>query len=392
MDRSVSRTFYLIGGNGAPNFGDEFIADAWISHLLESHPDARIILDCNSITTPVAFFDRYAGRLHCVDGFKRLSNGAVREELCSGEAPAEAKFAAALDFGLEFFERRRHERFPQIAALVDTLQAAESVHIFGGGYINTSIAPFSGFLLGVASAIRRAFGARVFGTGLGVTPLHLEAPAAIASLRRALSDFDLFECRDAIGHARLAALCGSSAALIDGLDDSFLRPARREGGHDGRRRLHLSFIRKPVGPRLARVYRDAAAMAADFDEVCYWHCAPRLPDVNMERFADAIPGMRSLDCRALVFEPLPAAPGDFMIAQRFHPHLIGARLGCAGAYLVNSEYYADKHGSVVALGSPFVRYRGGPLRPPQTVRTSVIMAQETATVARKGALAARCYG
>ena len=55
MDR---RLFYLLGGNGAPNFGDELMAKGWIDYLSTGFPDARIVLDCNSVATPKAYLRR----------------------------------------------------------------------------------------------------------------------------------------------------------------------------------------------------------------------------------------------------------------------------------------------------------------------------------------------
>ena len=50
---------------------------------------------------------------------------------------------------------------------------------------------------------------------------------------------------------------------------------------------------------------------------------------------------------------IPVGVSNYMLTERFHPHLIGARLGFGGAFVSRSGYYDAKHGSVIELGSKF---------------------------------------
>jgi hypothetical protein len=92
-----------------------------------------------------------------------------------------------------------------------------------------------------------------------------------------------------------------------------------------------------------------------FDRILFWECVPSSDRSIFERVRQSLPRTKLYPIRELVDAPLPVSKGDFMLSARFHPHLLGARLGAHGAYIADGEYYDVKHGSAVECGSGFVR-------------------------------------
>jgi polysaccharide pyruvyl transferase WcaK-like protein len=67
-----SGPIYLIGPSGNPNFGDEFIAAAWLKYLAEVRPDADIWLDCPQPGLASILFDGLHPRLRVTNTLWRL--------------------------------------------------------------------------------------------------------------------------------------------------------------------------------------------------------------------------------------------------------------------------------------------------------------------------------
>ena len=168
------RLLYLLGGNGAPNFGDELMAKAWLAHLSATFPDRPIVLDCNSVATPRTYFEGPLPRARGHLGPQDLLPARWCRERFRDAGKNPAIFLDALAYGLDFFETGEAGRHPELGRALDALAEAGSLHIFGGGYINTGVRPQSGFLLGIAAATADRFAIEVFATGVGITPLSLE--------------------------------------------------------------------------------------------------------------------------------------------------------------------------------------------------------------------------
>jgi hypothetical protein len=393
-DRMDGKIFYLLGGNGAPNFGDELMAKGWIDHLSTAFPEAGIVLDCNSVASPQAYFGPEHPSLEVIAGFKQFCNRVIKDRLGDGGGKP-ALFLEALRQGAAFFDAGDAERHPELRPALDRLARAASFHIFGGGYINTGIRPDSGFLIGLAAAIARRHAIPVFATGIGITPLNLDGRAGAEDLAAALAAFRLFECRDTYGFDKLFEL-GGGAEIVSGVDDSFLlRPPVAPRGDAAAPALHLSLLRKPLEGRNAGLYDEIVALAEGFGPIFYWNCVPSLGDRNIELLRRRLPRLEVLDCHALIHAPLPVRPGDYMVTQRFHPHLIAARLGCAGTFVEDGVYYFDKHHSILHLGSGFRKYVPGRLADPEVAgrrRPGEIVARDPETMARKARVRDACYG
>lgn len=345
---------YLIAGSGGPNFGDELITRAWLDEL--ARRGWQVTLDGNG-------GPRVAGAFHALDrrgveavvGVKSFANTRVANRV-SARPEGAPRLVRALRLGLDAFAPGGVAQRPALEGALDALGRSDRIHLSGGGYINSWKAPHSAFLIGFVAAAARHFGLPAYATGLGLTPLKIGDPAA-ALLAEAISAFALFEVRDAASHRALWRRGRTAPQVICGLDDSWLAPLKTR--RDGRRRLHLSFLSIPDEGPQAALHDAAAELAAEVDEAVEWACTPRHDPFGRRAVEARLGrGVTSLDARALTYRPIPAAPGDLMISQRFHPHLIAARLGVFGAYAIDNEYYEDKHLSVVQLGSPWRRFSG----------------------------------
>jgi polysaccharide pyruvyl transferase WcaK-like protein len=374
--------YYLIGGSGAPNYGDELILQHWLRYLheevLPGRPAARIVVDNNGVE---GSRDLFSDAYPAVDFISSLKV-AHPERGTVG-------FMRSLSLGLGFFSSGRWRHHPELTGAVEQLQQAKLVHLYGGGYINTALAPRSGFLVGMLADAVKHFGIRAVATGIGITPLQFPEKEDMAPFRQALEAFDLFELRDPYGYNRVRQLVGAVSSLVCGQDDAMLYPVPRERGSTGARRLHLSAYKagnlfdKPV----AQAWLERHAQ--EFDETVYWECAPSRESEVIAGLRERLPAIRVATVKELLFNGVPANPGDHMLTMRYHPHLVAARLGVSGQFVADSVYYEHKHGVVCQMGSGFRRLQGQPAAP--HAHESPITWRDAGWVMLKRALAERIY-
>lgn len=375
--------YYLIGGSGAPNYGDELILLQWLRFLHEEvlphHGTVPVVVDNNSVTGSTALFGaRYPG-VQFVSCLKRLHHDRSK-----------GSFLKNLVYGLGFFSEGHWRQHPELSEAVAQVREARLIHLYGGGYINTWQAASSAFLIGLLADAARSFEMPVVATGIGITPLQFEEGENTAPLRQALKAFSQFELRDFFGHGRLRQLAGEAAPLLCGQDDAFLYPVQAQPHSGGVRRLHLSAYR--AGNIFAQpgVQDWLRQHAPSFGETVYWECAPHLEQDIVEGLRACLPELRVASVDELLFQGPPAHPGDHMISMRYHPHLVGARLGVSGQYLAQSTYYEHKHGAVLQAGSRFRRIKDE-CGPPTAVDQPLAW-RDAGWVALKQALARRLYG
>jgi polysaccharide pyruvyl transferase WcaK-like protein len=376
--------YYLIGGSGAPNYGDELILANWLRFLHDEVLAAgaagnSVTVDNNSVHGSTALFGHRYPEVRFVSSLKRLKPD-----------PAKGSFMKNLAYGLGFFSQGHWRRHPEVADAVGALRSARLAHLYGGGYINTVLAPASAFLIGLLADAAREFHLTVVATGIGITPLQFAEGENLAPLRQALEAFSLFELRDAMGFNRVRQIVGEVPSLLCGQDDAFLYPVERQAGSEGKRRLHLSGYRSHSMFELPEVATWLREQAPTYDEVVYWECAPHLEREVVEQVRAAVPGLRVAPVQELLFAGIPAQPGDYMLTMRYHPHLVAARLGVSGQFMANSVYYEHKHGAVVQMGSRFRRWRGSCLAP--EVHEQALAWRDGAWVQCKRLLAHRLYG
>lgn len=368
--------YILAGGSGIPNFGDELIALNWIRFIQSRDPGAEILLDCKDPQASEAVLGAIPNVSH-VSVLRRLSR-----------AEKELDFWGHVRRGREFIRAGGFRRNPFAASFAQAAARARVFHIFGGGYINERW-PSTGFLLGFAASLQELHGVRVATTGLGLMPLSPPPNwRALREFNDILARFEVVDVRDAESWEAIAGAPGTRAS--NGLDDSFLAPVAGRAG-PGPRTLHVavSFGDGNAERFAGLVNHTSAVLRPMFDRALFWRCAPGKDEIALRAFRAACPDIEVREVRELVHGPLPIGPDDAMVATRFHPHLMAARLGIPGYYVVGNEYYRVKHGSVARLGSGFAPF---PREPAGFAPASGDMPERDAErVAAKRAIAETIY-
>lgn len=373
----------LIGGSGAPNYGDELIALNWLEFLrdvagpqLES---LQVVMDNNSARNSTELFqDRFGG--------VQFQAHIKPHRMPDKDAP----LLAHLQYGLAFYDGGHWRHHQPLAGALESLQDSDLAHLYGGGYINTRFSPHNAMLLGLMAATQRQFGVRLAASGMGLTPLDFGANADTRPLAQAVDAFDVFEVRDRHSAQRLREVGVGERALVLGLDDAYLRPLRLQGGAPARR-LHLSAYRAGNVFEKPAVRAWLTREAPGFDEVCYWLCCPYLEREIVADLQTLLPTLRLVQVHELLFDGLPVQPGDHMLTMRYHPHLMAARAGAGGQYVAQNLYYRHKHEAVVIAGSRMTALdvEGEPLQPGERILPSQV--DDERWQARKLTLARRIY-
>ncbi|MBD0862711.1 polysaccharide pyruvyl transferase family protein [Gordonia sp. zg691] len=371
--RGVGELIYLVAPTGHPNYGDELIARTWLHHLHRVRPGATVVLDCHSPGSASALLrDAHPGML-VVDTLWQLTNHAADAE---ADEPWDWVARAVADPGLA----------PRITAGIDLLNTATTIHLLGGGYLNT-VWPHHVSLFVAAAAVARRTGARLVTTGQGLVPT-LDEPAWSA-LRHAFSAFDIVDVRDS---ASLDALSGIAAARHSG-DDAWLAlhrpepglyrtddavdpgaPDRRPPGGGVVLCLQSDLTEKFTGPRstgveaLADFVRDTLdAWEVPGSAVTVVEGIPGHDYTVPFLLGARLDGATVLNFRDVWLGGLPAGRRDTWISTRFHPHLIAAAAGDPGVAVVPMPvYYSTKHRSLIDAGSDWTIIDSGdtiPSRP-----------------------------
>lgn len=319
--------YMLVGGGGVPNYGDELIIWKWLNWIRGKgqFPDHKIVLELNH---------RKVGESL---GYNKFYDTFLSGDIASArKINSSERFAEMFDRGATFFDKTGghvHAR-----RLAERLSRTRIFHMHGGGYLN-DYWPFHAFSMGLACAAKEKFDCRAVATGLGLGPFSSDE--SLARVREAAGSFDYFEVRDKTSKEMI----GNFAR--QGLDDVFLSPVeiRTVPG----RVLHISLIGK--SDRELVESSISKSLIDRFDSVYFWICSPQdAQNYSMlgNRYRHIIP----LTIGDLLTS-VPVGSSNYMLTERFHPHLIGARLGFGGAYVSRSGYYNAKHGSVADLGSNF---------------------------------------
>lgn len=333
--------YYLVGAAGFPNYGDEFIAAAWLRHLAVVAPEADVWLDCQAPGPAQLLLDGLHPRLRIVDTLWRLCWQANSEDPWQAAAWVQH---AIHDPGLA----------PRWVAGIELVARADVVHLIGGGYLAGLWPRHVGLLAGAVAAVRRSGGRAVL-TGQGLYPVE----DSVAPLLRALVErCDVVDLRD---EPSAQVLFGpGQAAAHTSHDDAFL--ALGDGAasiidHGAPAPDYMLCLQPDAG----QVSRSALA-ARVLETLRAWHVRPDqlgivegIPGLDREIYAlieHEIPGARFYPFSAIWAQGLPLAAHQRWISTRFHHHLLAAAAGAGGlAVSVHADYYATKHQSLINLGS-----------------------------------------
>ncbi|MGV3114350.1 polysaccharide pyruvyl transferase family protein [Corynebacterium freneyi] len=400
--RAHDDVIYLVAPTGHPNFGDEYIAAAWLRTLARRRPRSRVVLDCPDPGMVGVLHAGLHPRLTVTDTLFRLAE-AARHGIPEGDrhwadAARRAEEAAVDHHVLGAVA-------PRLEAGLGLLRSASTIHALGGGWVN-DIWPDKSVVLAAASAVaeqsRAARGGRgavrLLATGMGLAPAGLYDE----SMHRIWPRFDLIDVRDEASESIARAAVGGDGAeapvaatrvtysgddawvvLASGdLEDNGLGAGEGTPGRD--RPIVLCLQGDLLAGRDAEggsdesgenpAAEDPVAALADavIDVLRGWEVDGRpvsgrdvavveaIPHVDVRvwhriehRAPDLAEGAHVVRFAELWDRGLPARPGQRWLTTRFHPHLIAAARGASGVALdVHVQgYYSVKHGSVTAAGS-----------------------------------------
>jgi len=333
-------SIYLIGTSGFPNFGDEFIAAAWLRFLARTRPEADVWLDCPHPGTASHLFEGLHPRLRTTDTLWRL----VRESAHLPADEAERHISRVVsELGSPHFD----------LGLVGA-RRAHLLHLIGGGHLNAMWPPRLR-LRHAPLRVGGAGGAPVVAPGLGLSPLP-----APPRLRAAVAALSFASVRD-----RLSA--EASGAVLS-CDDAFLAVEEGRGFHEAPGRgdedvwicLQTDLATPEAFEAAVTGVRSALTGPLAGRPVRYLEAIPGGDRAAFDRLGDLIPAEHFVPFAHLWKAGFPARPGQTWLTSRFHFHLLAAACGAEGAALeVDCDYYRVKHGSLIEAGTGWSTTRVG---------------------------------
>ncbi|MFI7584314.1 polysaccharide pyruvyl transferase family protein [Kocuria sp. M1N1S27] len=326
---------YLVGTSGHPNFGDEFIAASWLRFLARARPGAEVWLDCPNPGLASHLFGGLHPGLRTTDTLWRL----VFET--TGMDPADAD--AHVDRVVTSLGSPRYD-----LGLLGARRAG-SVHLIGGGYLN-SIWPHHARLLRAVLRLREISGARLAATGLGLTPAE-DAEGLLA----ALGSFDHATVRDAPS-AQLSRADRAPDDAFLGLPDleGFTGTPAEEAAEGDVWVCLQSDMSEPgvLDSAVSAVRTALTGPELAGRTVRYLEAIPGADRAAFDRLADLVPEENFVPFTQVWQDGFPGRPGQTWLTSRFHFHLLAAACGAAGTALeVSSDYYRVKHGSLLDAGT-----------------------------------------
>ncbi|MGB0435844.1 MAG: polysaccharide pyruvyl transferase family protein [Mycobacterium sp.] len=334
-----SPVYYLVATAGFPNFGDELILDGWLRHLSEVAPNAEVWVDTHSPGPSQLLFGDAHPRVRFVDTLWRLC----------WEAPSDDPWEVASWVQNAIANPGMAPRWHQG---IMALHRPQVVHVLGGGYVNAVWPRHVGLLAGAAAAARHS-GARAAMSGHGLAP----QPPGAGPLLAALADrFDVVDVRD----AESARLLG----VGPGVDDAFLTIGQghrtttpQEAWPDAPPPTVMICLQSDMndignGSVAGVTLSMLRAWAVPPEQVCVVEGIPRVDREVYALIEHEMPGARFYPFVDVWANGLPVSAGQTWISTRFHPHMIAAAAGASGvAISISPDYYANKHRSLIELGS-----------------------------------------
>ncbi|MBT2552434.1 polysaccharide pyruvyl transferase family protein [Arthrobacter sp. ISL-5] len=325
-----SGLIYLIGPSGNPNFGDEFIAAAWLRYLAVERPDAEVWLDCPQPGLAQVLFDGLHPRLRVTNTLWRLVHENADVPI---ETAAETIRTRVTELGS-----------PSYDLGILKMREAESLHLIGGGFINENWSHHVGLVAGMR-AVHHLTGARLIATGQGLMPAVTSAPAEMPLFQ----GFSHVTSRDEAG--------AEAYGVSRGLDDAFLGVSEEIARTEAPSGLFVCIQSDTADPERFETAVASARKAVERArrqgiEAYYVEAIPGADRVAYDLLADLIPEERFLPFSHIWTHGVPLSRNQTWITSRFHFHLLAAAAGARGvAVSMKKGYYDVKHESLAALGS-----------------------------------------
>lgn len=324
---------YLVGTSGNPNYGDELITATWLKYLARVAPNSEVWVDCPNPGPSAVLLAHLHPRVRFTDTCWRLC----------WESPGDGPWEVA-----SFVQHAINNPglAPRWVAGIELAARADVMHVIGGGFVNGIWPRHIGLLAAAVAAVRRS-GGRAVMTGQGLWPVAEEAQPL---LRNLVAQFTTADVRDDSS----AGLVGTGASMTG--DDMFFSTDQSLYRTDDLREIMIcvqSDMLDVSVPALAGFLLDTLRT---------WGVHPEqvgiiegIPRVDREVFAlieHDLPGARFYPFSEIMDAGLPAAAGQRWLSTRFHTHLMAAAVGAHGvAVSINSNYYTNKHRSLIERGS-----------------------------------------
>lgn len=318
---------YLVSMASYPNYGDELIARRWLEHLARHRPEDEVWLDCRHPGTASALFGGIHPRLRVTDAVFRTVEDALRgsrrdvEDIVTG-------------LGTPLYDA------PLLA-----LREARSLHLLGGGFVN-SMWPQNDLLVGVMRAASRLSGAPLVATGQGLAPFGPET----------LHGFDHVSVRDAPSAQRLG--------LTQGVDDAYLVAKPPVPHRAAPTELVLCVQSDAIDEGaferlLAHVRRTVERSGITRDRVRYVEALPGGDFAGFDRLQDLVAEGGFVPFTSFWRGEFAPSAHQIWLTTRFHHHLVASMHGARGIALsAKRGYYDVKHGSLAEGGSGWILQNG----------------------------------
>lgn len=341
-DPSAPAVVYLVGTTGNPNYGDELIGATWLKYLARTVPESEVWLDCPNPGQSEVLLGHLHPRARFTDTFWRLCWEAPSEE--PWQVSAFVQHAIA-DPGLA----------PRWVAGIELAATADVVHLIGGGYVNGIWPRHIGLLAAAVAAARRS-GGRAAMTGQGLWPVPENAEALLRSLA------DQFEIIDVRDEPSAELLNASLRPDVTG-DDMFFGIEPGLFREDEAREIMVcvqSDLLDVSVPSLAGFLLDTLrAWGVRSEQVGLVEGIPRVDREVFSLVEHDLPNARFYPFSEITTFGLPATTGQSWLSTRFHTHLMAAAAGAEGvAVSINSDYYTNKHRSLIERGSNWALSEG----------------------------------
>lgn len=322
---------YLIAAAGQPNFGDEFITRSWLDWLAANHPRREVWLDCMEPGRAAHLFRDTHPRLRTTNTLWQTAHSGAPDDI-DAAADRMEKLVTGLgspkaDLGLRDLRRMR------------------SLHLLGGGYMNT-LWPKNLGILAAMVAVKRHFDVPLYATGQGLLPYDGRSRALVA---KHLQFFDYVEARDAPGAEAFGVHAGTDDAFL-----AFANPRRIYAPSDSLpRRMVLiqgDMIAEERNDDLQQLVSTFVGSAESPADVGFAEAIPpedaRFAALHVAAGAQMFPFMRMWE------EGFPATEGQEWLTTRFHFHLLAAAAGARGTIVdAHPGYYDVKHDLLRVLGT-----------------------------------------
>lgn len=338
----------LVGGAGLLNYGDEVILDSWINYIYKKISDPLITIYINNINESNKFYKKKNNnKIDITDNLSKIAWGYGKD----------LDFFNQVKRGFSFLKNNGIKKYKNNN--IEKILDSDVIHLHGGGYLN-DYWPCNGFMLGVIAAIHKSYGIPIYGTGLGLGPFNcIWNNEEIEFLLEVISQFVFIETRD-IYSFRLLHNKINCKNIYYGLDDCYISPIDKFIKHNYRssKTLFISFIENDFDKGN---YNDLLEKIKNnsnyFSNICFLESSSNSDMFLFKKIKKELPNLEFITINDVFKTGIRVSYEDFIITHRFHHHFLFARSGVNGMYISpSSEYYDVKHGSIIELGSPFVKY------------------------------------